>query len=67
MTIKTTTNMRDRALLDATLHYADKTFQFLVGVSREQLDYLGTLDEQDVKLLASRREATLCPSLRGAA
>ena len=25
------------------------------------LDYLDTLDEQDVKLLASRREAALCP------
>ena len=67
MTIHCTKNRHDQLLVDATLHYSNGLFQFLVGVLPEQVELLRTRDEQEVREIAGAKHATLLPSLRGAA
>jgi hypothetical protein len=67
MTIGSTKrNQYDPALLDATLRYKSGLFQFAVGVTREQLEFLKTRDEEEAREICGSKSALLLPSLRGA-
>ena len=65
MTIRTTKNRCDPMLLDATLKYSSGLFQFLVGITREQLEILERrkTDEQEIREIADSKWGVRLPSL----
>ena len=64
MTIKTTKNRADQALVDATIKYSSGLFQFLIGVLPAQVELLRSRDEQEVREICDSKSAVLLPSLR---
>ena len=63
MTMTCTRNRLDQELVDATIRYSNGLFQFLVGVTPAQMDFLQTRDEREVREIAEARHAVLMPSL----
>lgn len=67
MTVTCTRNRLDPALVDATIRYANGLFQFLQGVLPAQVLYLKGRDDEEVREIASSRNALYLPGLKGVA
>ena len=67
MTIKCKRSRVDPSLIDATIRYSNGLFQFLDGILPAQALYLKGRDDEEVREIASSKDALYLPSLKGAA